>query len=164
MIKRFIGLVLILIIFYLGIKAIVFLPFFTNLVVGDNKSPFQVGTDYVNQVNQIYPTNKYSSQYRHDANSDNRYVGRVTLEKNLGKLILSVEAAEPGNNNINIWLTNSLQITNQTEYIDFGRLISNNIIQEYVIDMKGSDISFDEYKYILLVDSNFNIYKTINLQ
>lgn len=162
MIKKLIGLVLILIILFFAIKALVFLPYFTNLVIGNNKSPFQVGTDYVNQINQIYPT--YSNQaIRYNANTDTQYVGRITLQKIDGKLILSTEGVNT-DKQLSIWLTNNNQITNQTEYIDFGRLYKDESIRQYVIDMKGGDISLDVYKYILLVDQNYNIYKTILLK
>jgi len=161
MIKKIVGLVLILTIIFLAIKALVFLPYLTNLVIGDNKSPFQIGTDYVNQVNQIYPT--YSNQsIRYNANTDTQYVGRITLQKIDGKLILSTEGVNT-DKQLSIWLTNNNQITNQTEYIDFGKLYSGQPIRQYTIDMKGGDISLDVYKYILLVDQNYNIYKTILL-
>lgn len=164
MFKKLIGLVLILVIFFLAIKALVLLPTFTNLIIGDNKSPFQIGTDYVNQVNQVYPTYNTNAQYRYDNSTDSRYVGRITLEKIDGKLILSVESSNVApNQKLNIWLTNNSQVTNQTEYIDFGTLYKDGSIRQYVVDMKGGDISFDKYKYILLVDEKYNVYKIINL-
>ncbi len=161
MFRKLIGLILVLIIFYIAVKALVFLPYFTNLVIGNNKSPFQIGTDYVNQVNQIYP--QYNNQQiRYNANTDTKYVGRITLEKIEGKLILSIEGANT-NTPLNIWLTNTAEVTNKTEYIDFGRLSNDESIRQYIIDMKGGDISFDEYKYILLVDEKYKIYKSIVL-
>ncbi len=164
MIRKFIGLILILLIIYLAIKALVLLPFLTNVVIGKNKSPFQVGTDYVNQINQVYPTYSNVPQYRYANPNDAKYVGKITLEKSLGKLVLTVEGANRGNEKINIWLTNTPQVTNQTEYIDFGPLITDNGMRQYNIDMKGGDISFDVYKYVLLVDSNYHVYASINLQ
>ncbi len=151
MIKKFIGLLLIFFIFYLAIKALVFLPFFTDLIIGKNRSPFQVGTDYVNQVNDIYPYNKDSFVYNNDTKTN--IIGKVTLEKNSGKLIMYIESADP-KSDLNIWLVNTPEITNKTEYIDFGKLIKNNSIMQYVIDMKGADISLGEYNTVFLVDVN----------
>lgn len=161
MFRKLIGLVLILIIFYLAIKALVFLPYFTNLIIGNNKSPFQVGTDYVNQINQIYNTNP-NQQIKYGNNLDAKYIGRITLEKVNGKLILSIEGANT-DLDLNVWLTNNPQITNQTEYVDFGKLYNSESIRQYIIDMKGGDISLNLYKYILLVDKDYNIYKRIDL-
>ena len=175
MLRKLIGLILILMIFYFAIKALVFLPFFTNLVIGDNKSPFQVGTDYVNQVtkeaSQVYSTAPYGvnspntqAQYRYNTNTDTKYVGKITLQKSNGKLIMIVEGSNPGNKKLNIWLTNEAQVTNQTSYIDFGVLTNDESARQYVVDMKGGDISFDEYRYVLIVDSSYKVYKIINLQ
>lgn len=169
MIKKVIGFILVLIIFYLAIKALVFLPSMTNLIIGPNKSPFQVGTDYVDQVNAIYPYNNQgkvkniSTVYNSDTKTT--IVSKVTLEKLNGKLILSVESANP-KNDLNIWLTNTSEITNKTEYIDFGTLLKNEGIVQYVIDMKKGNISLTEYKYILLVDtkSDYKIYAKITLK
>ena len=128
MIKKVIGLILVCIIFYLAIKALVFLPSLTNLVIGPNKSPFQVGTDYVDQVNAIYPYNgqatakNTSTVYNSDTNT--KIVSKITLEKLNGKLILSTEASNP-KNDLNIWLTNTPEITSATEYIDFGTLVKS---------------------------------------
>ena len=169
MIKKVIGLILILIIFYLAIQALVFLPSLTNLVIGSNQSPFQIGTDYVNQVNAIYPTYnkqgkivKNSTVYNSDTNTD--IVGKLTLEKVSGTLILSVESANP-KADMNIWLTNTPTVTSRTEYVDFGKLTKSPSIIQYPIDMKGGDISFNEYKYVLLVDvgSGYKVYAKINL-
>jgi hypothetical protein len=158
MIKKFIGLVLMFVIFYLAIQSLVFLPQLTNLVIGENKSPFQVGTDYVNQINEIYPygnETQFGNKGRiaYNSNTANNIVGKVTLEKINGKLIMSVESANP-KANLNIWLVNTPEITSKTEYIDFGKLIRSESILEYVIDMKGGDISFEEYNTVFLVDTN----------
>jgi len=162
MIKKLIGLILILAIFFFAIKALVFLPYFTNFVLGsNNQSPFQLGTDYVNQINKVYPNTNQQIRYN-QITTDNRYVSRVTLEKVSGKLILTIEGSNT-NIPLNIWLTNNPQITNQTEYIDFGLLKNNSSIMQYIVDMKGGDISFDNYKYVLLVDKDYKIYKTIIL-
>ncbi len=169
MIKKVIGLILVLIIFYLAIKALVFLPALTNLVIGPNKSPFQIGTDYVDQVNAIYPYNSQgqikntSTVYNSDTKTN--IVRKVTLEKLNGKLILSVEVANP-NADLNIWLTNTPEVISTTEYIDFGTLVKNESIMQYVIDMKGGDISFAEYRYVLIVDtkSDYKVYARIILK
>lgn len=158
MIKKFIGLVLVLIIFYIGIKSIVLLPVFTNLIIGSNKSPFQIGTDYVNQINQIYP---YDSQglpenknlYIYSSDTNTSIVGKITLEKLNGKLIMTVESSNP-KANLNIWLVNTPEITSETEYIDFGKLTKSPSIIQYIVDMKGGDISFKEYNTVFLVDTN----------
>ncbi len=169
MIKKVIGFILVLVIFYLAIKALVFLPSLSNLAIGPNKSPFQVGADYIDQVNTIYPYNnqgrakKISTVYNSDTNTN--IVRKVTLEKLNGKLILSVEAANP-RNELNIWLTNTSEVTSETEYIDFGTLLKNEAITQYTIDMKGKDISFAEYKYVLLVDvkAGYQMYARILLK
>lgn len=169
MIKKVIGFILVLVIFYLAIKMLVFLPSLTNLVIGPNKSPFQIGTDYIDQVNTIYPynnkggTKKIATVYNSDTNTN--IVSKVTLEKLNGKLILSVESANP-RNELNIWLTNTPAVSSATEYIDFGTLLKNESIVQYTIDMKGKDISFAEYKYVLLVDvkAGYQVYARIVLK
>ena len=156
MIKRIIGLILILVILFFTVKAITYLPFFTDLIIGSNKSPFQVGTDYVNQINNIYPYNKNKTVY--NVNQNTNIVKKVTLNKIDGKLVLFVENANP-KTNLNIWLTNKVSITDQTEYIDFGILYKDNSIRKYVVDMKGGDISLQEFNNVLIVDKNNNIYE-----
>ena len=169
MIKKFIGLILVLIIFYFAIKALVFLPALSNLVIGPNKSPFQIGTDYVDQINAIYPYNQNAKiqtknrQVTYASNTRTNIVGKVTLEKSNGKLILSVESANP-KTDLNIWLTNNPEITSETEYVDFGKLVKSESIKQYVIDMKGGDISFAEYNNILIVDANYKLYARIPLK
>jgi hypothetical protein len=158
MIKKFIGLVLMFVIFYLAVKSLVFLPQLTNLVIGPNKSPFQVGTDYVNQKNEIYPYGndgkaKKENVYAYGINTNTDIVGKITLEKLNGKLILTTESSN-SNANLNIWLVNTPEITSETEYIDFGKLIKSQSILQYTVDMKGSDISFKEYNTVFLVDTS----------
>ena len=163
MIKKLIGLFLIFIIIYFSVKALVFLPFFTNMIVGSSKSPFQTGTDYVNQMNKIYPYSQNQQVIYNQDNNRNKILDKITLEKSYGRLTLSVENARP-NILLNIWLTNNPQITDKTEYINFGQLYKDESIRDYVVDMKGGDISFDIFKYILIVDQNNNIYAQINLK
>lgn len=156
MIKKFIGLVLMFVIFYLGIKSLVFLPQLTNLVIGPSKSPFQVGTDYVNQINEIYPYGndgkaKKENVYAYGANTNTDIVGKITLEKLNGKLMLTTESSNT-NANLNIWLVNTPEITSETEYIDFGKLTKSQSVIQYRVDMKGGDISFKEYNTVFLVD------------
>lgn len=178
MIKKFIGLILICVIFYLAIKAVIFLPTLNNLVMGPNKSPFQVGTEYVDQVNKIYQYGNENTHY----DSNIRYGGavsgsagglgivtkasilsKVTLEKLYGKLILSIENGNP-NTDLNIWLTNTSDITSQTRYIDFGPLYKNVGIKQYVVDMKGGDVSLFEYKNVLVLDKNYKVYHRVILK
>ena len=88
MIKRIIGLILILVTLFFTVKAITYLPFFTDLIIGSNKSPFQVGTDYVNQINNVYSYNKNKTVY--NINQNTSIVKKVTLNKIDGKLVLFV--------------------------------------------------------------------------
>lgn len=166
MIKKTIGLILVLIIFFFAIKAVSLFPLFTDLVIGNNQSPFQVGTTYMDQINKTYPYNNYGqvNTWPVKYGQDNTLLSKITLEKINGKLVLSIENAKPTRNDLNIWLTNNPELTNKTEYIDFGPLYKNNSIQQYVIDMKGGDISFDEYKNILIVDKNNKVYNKIILK
>lgn len=178
MIKKIIGLVLICVIFFLTIKALVLLPSLNNLVIGPNKSPFQVGTEYVDQINKIYPYAKQNTSYNSNISygtgisyepsgfgtiTRGSILSKITLEKSYGKLILSVENGNP-NTNLNIWLTNSPNITNQTEYIDFGPLYKSVGVKSYVVDMKGGDISLAEYNNILIVDKSYKIYGRVVLK
>lgn len=178
MIKKFIGLILVCVIFYLAIKAVVFLPTLNNLVIGPNKSPFQVGTEYVDEVNKIYPYGTENTHY----NSNVRYGGgtnynnsglggtlgksilsKITLEKSFGKLILSVENGNP-TADLSIWLTTTPDITNQTQYIDFGPLYKSAGVKQYVVDMKGGDISLSDYNHVLIVDKNYKVYGRVILK
>lgn len=178
MIKKIIGIILIFIIFYFAIKAITLLPIINNFIIGSGKSPFQVGTDYIDQINKIYPyanqNSTYDSNVRYgmgisyepsgfDNVSRSAILSKVTLEKSYGKLILSVENGNPSTD-LNIWLTNSPNITNQTSYIDFGQLNKSVGLRTYVIDMKGGDISLSEYKNVLIVDKNYKVYGRVVLQ
>ena len=168
MFKKIIGFVLILIIFFFAIKALVLLPYFTNLIVGKGKSPFQVGTDYVAQASKIYSVDSFQNQagYTYGGQAQvvqNNLIGKVTLEKIAGKLIMSVENANP-KANLNIWLTNRATVDDQTVYIDFGPLYKSLSIRQYVVDMRGEDISFEQYSHVLLVDQNNTVYAHIPLQ
>ncbi len=160
MIKKIIGLILILLILFLAIKAITFLPFFTDLIIGSNKSPFQIGTDYVNQINNVY---SYNNKTVYNINQNTSIVKKVTLNKIDDKLVLLIENANP-KTNLNIWLTNKVEITDQTEYIDFGPLYKDNSIRKYVIDMKGGDISLQEFNNLLIVDKNNNVHERFILK
>ncbi|MBC7982010.1 hypothetical protein H7X65_02955, partial [Candidatus Parcubacteria bacterium] len=104
-----------------------------------------------------------ASIYNSDTNTG--VVGKVTLEKTNGKLILSIEAADP-KMDLNIWLTNTSEVTSKTEYVDFGLLTKNPSIVQYVVDMKGGDISFAEYKHVLIVDakSDYKVYAKVILK
>lgn len=175
MIKKVIGLILVCIIFYLAIQALVFLPALTNVVIGPNKSPFQIGADYANQAAGIYPTYDMNGKVVkntavqnttvHNATTETNIVGKVTLEKINGRLILTVESANP-KTDLNIWLTNTPDVSSKTEYVDFGLLSKSESIIQYVIDMKGGDLSFAEYRYVLLVDtkSGNQVYAKITLK
>lgn len=178
MIKKIIGIILIFIIFYFAIKALTFLPFLNSLVIGSDKSPFQVGTQYVDQINSIYPNSNqntaYNSNIRYGTGISSEPVGfgnvnrsailsKITLEKSYGKLILSVENGNPSTD-LNIWLTNNQNVTDQTSYIDFGPLYKSVGIKSYVIDMKGGDISLAEYNNVLIVDKNYKVYGRVILK
>lgn len=178
MIKKVIGLILVCVIFFFAIKAITLLPSLNSLVIGPNKSPFQVGTEYIDQINQMYPYGNQNTYF----NSNIKYgsgisynpggfgtvaraaiLSKITLEKSYGKLILSVENGNPITD-LNIWLTNTPDITNQTQYIDFGPLYKSVGVKSYVVDMKGGDVSLTEYKNVLIVDKNYKIYGRVLLK
>ncbi len=114
----------------------------------------------------FYPYNQNAKiqtkdrQVAYASNTKTNIVGKVTLEKANGKLVLTVESANP-KTDLNIWLTNNPEITAETEFIDFGKLVKSESIKQYVIDMKGGDISLAEYKNILIVDANYKVYATI---
>ena len=162
MIKKFIGLFLMLVIIFFAVKALVALPLLTNLVIGSNKSPFQVGTEYVEQTSRIYPT-YLNSEIRYNSDTKSQILDKITLEKVSGRLIMSIENAKT-TKDLNIWLANQPQITNQTEYIDFGKLRNSVTVQQYVIDMNGGDLSLDDFKYVYIVDGNNNIYAQVFLK
>lgn len=167
MIKKIIGLVLIFFIFFFAVKAITFLPSINNLVIGPNKSPFQIGTDYIDQINKTYPYQNHGSlktsptKYSH--NRKTSIFSKITLEKLNGRLILSIENANPSTN-LNIWLTDTADITSKTAYIDFGLLHKDVSTRQYVVDMKGGDISLDQYNNVLIVDQNNQIYTKVILK
>jgi hypothetical protein len=178
MIKKIIGFVLILVIFFFAIKALTFLPQLNSLVIGPNKSPFQIGKETIDQINQIYPyanqNTTYNSNVRYGTGASYAPTGfgtvarkailsKITLEKSYGKLIFSVENGNPITE-LNIWLTNTPDITNQTEYIDFGRLYKSIGVKSYFVDMKGGDVSLSEYKNVLIVDKNYKVYGKVILK
>lgn len=178
MIKKIIGLILVFVIFFFAIKALTLLPSLNSFVIGPNKSPFQVGTEYIDQINKIYPyangntfyngNIKYGTGVSYEPSgfgtvTRTSILSKITLEKSYGKLILSVENGNP-NTELNIWLTNNSNVTNQTSYIDFGPLYKSVGVKSYVVDMKGGDISLAEYKYVLIVDKNYKIYGRVVLQ
>jgi len=162
--KKVIGIILVLILFYVAIKAFVFMPALTNAIVGSNKSPFQVGTDYVSEINAIYPYNSKGKLVKNDVkystNTATSIIGKATLQKINGKLRLTVESADP-KTELKMWVTNTPEITNETDYIDFGLLLKSVSLREYVIDMKGGDVSLNEFKYLLIVDSAMQVHATI---
>jgi hypothetical protein len=165
MIKKIIGLILILIIFFIAVKSVKFLPTFTDAVMGKSPSPFQIGTSYIDQIKGIYPTGQYRDYGQSsDQKTSVNILSKATLEKIDGKLVLSIENAKPTRSDLNIWLTNSVEITDKTEYIDFGPLYESQAVRKYVVDMKGGDISFNEYNVIMIFDKNYNIYKKIILK
>lgn len=171
MIRKIIGFILVLIIVFFAIKAVVFLPFFADLVIGNNKTPFQIGNSYIEQINKIYPYKNYNQlystqiKYNQNINSGNHILDKVTLEKIEGKLILSIENLKPINAELNIWLTNSPEITDRTTYIDFGPVYKKgDSFRQYFFDLKGYDISLDEFNNILLVDKNYKIFNKIILK
>ncbi len=178
MIKKIIGLVLLCVIFFFAIKALTQLSTLSSLFIGPSKSPFQVGIGYVNQVNQVYPNANQNTALNSNltygngtsynrsgfgVNLGKSILSKITLEKSYGKLILSVENGNPITE-LNIWLTNTPDITNQTEYIDFGTLLKGGGIKSYTVDMKGGDISLAEYKYVLIVDKDYKIYGKVILK
>lgn len=165
MIKKIIGLILILIICFIAVKSVRFFPLFTDTVIGKNPSPFQIGTSYIDQVKGIYPTYQYQNYGQSSGqNTNSSILSKVTLEKIEGKLILSIENAKPTRSDLNVWLVNNTEITDKTEYIDFGPLYENQSIRQYIIDMKGADISLQEYNTIMIVDKNYKVYKKIILK
>jgi hypothetical protein len=166
------------VIFFLAIKAVVFLPKLNNLVIGPNKSPFQVGTEYADQVNQIYVYGnkktyfnsniKYGSGVNYNSGDFSKVtraaiLSKVTLEKSYGKLILFIENGNPSTD-LNIWLTNTPDITNQTQYINFGPLYKSVGVKQYVVDMKGGDLSLSEYDNVLVVDKTYKVYHHVILK
>lgn len=172
MFKKIIGLALLVLLVIFTIKAVKLLPYFSNAIIGPNKSPYQVGTSYVDQVQKqidaTYPYQYTKIRYgnaKYYTNTDNakQYIGRVTLEKINGNLNLTIENAQTPTR-LNAWLINTETINDQTEYVDFGIVQNSNSIKNYSIDMQGGDISLDEFKTIVFVDSQNQIYATINLQ
>ncbi len=158
-----------LLIVYMAFKALVFLPSFTNLIIGPNKSPLQIGTDYVEQINDIYPYNSHDMIQNknivlQNSSTDTKIVSKVTLKKLNGNLILTIESANPMREDLSIWLTDTSEVTNDTNFVDFGKLLKSSSIRQYFVDMKGSDLSFEQYKNILIVDSNYQVYEKIMLK
>ncbi len=161
MIKKIIGLILVLLLIFILVKSISFLPSFSNLILGNNKSPFQVGTDYVNGINNVYGNSNNRQEIKYNV-SVRKILDKVTLEKSLGKLILYIENGNPDVDSY-MWLTNTPNISSNTEYINFGQMYKDNSIRQYIIDMKGGDISLAEFKYVLIVDKNQNLIESIIL-
>jgi hypothetical protein len=167
MIRKIIGLMLVLIILFVGFKAISILPVFTDVVIGNNPSPFQVGTSYIDQIMDIYPMHQYQNYGQSTTGNqkiNNNILSKVTLEKIEGKLILSIENSKTLRSDLSVWLTNNSEITDKTEYIDFGSFYRNQPIRQYVVDMKGGDISLQEFNVIMIVDKDYKVYKKIILK
>jgi hypothetical protein len=178
MIKKIIGLVLLGVIFFFAIKAVTFLPSLNNFVIGTNQSPFQLGTEYIDQMNQIYPYASQNTNYNGNFKYGNGVsynpegfgtvlntviLSKITLEKSYGKLTLSVENGNP-NTDLNIWLTNTPDINENTKYINFGPLYKSAGIKTYVVDTEGGDVSLTEYNTILIIDKNYKIYGKVILK
>jgi hypothetical protein len=174
MFKKLIGIVLLVFIVFLAIKSLSYLPYFTNAVLGSGESPFQTGQQYVDQINKMYPMGSYGASKPGSKNTQNisygvkssaNIIGKVTLEKSNSTLVLTVESANPNPSlGLHIWLTNTPNISNQTQYIDFGLLQNSLSFQTYTVDMKGGDLDLTQYNNLLIVDSNNNIYSRVLLQ
>jgi len=86
--------------------------------------------------------------------------GRITVEKIDTRLTLTTEGVflSASNSRIHIWLTNSPIIDDNTKFIDFGTARSGSI-QSYGLDLDGSNISLQEYKHVMIVDTEtYEIY------
>lgn len=167
-VKKIIGLMIVIGIILLLVNAKKILPSLNNLALGGgtNKTPFQIGTSYVEQIEKMAPQVNYGTGYTPATtgygffNSSSRAAGnnaRATVAKSNGQIVISVENIQTNSNiPLYMWLTNTSTISGQTEYVDFGQIRNTLGVQSYVVNLNGGDIDLSVYKYLLLVDPTTN--------
>lgn len=181
-IKKVIGLILVIAIIFLLINARKILPSLNSLALGGNttKTPFQVGTNYVDQIEKMTPKisgagtytgsaigyGSFVNPYSYTGDTGNGYAAtpsnkaRATLEKNNGQLVLHMENIQiPSTPPIHVWLTNTQAIGNDTEYVDFGQVKSALGVQSFGVNLNAGDIDLSVYRYLMIVDPvSYKIY------
>lgn len=176
-IKKIIGLIIIIAIVFVLINSRKFLPSINNLALGNSKvlTPFQIGTSYVDQIEQMSPKvnssyrehssalgyGSFSNAYTYNGSKRNSQVkGVVTIEKIQGQLHLSVENIQaPAKSNMRYWLTNRPNISDQTEYVDFGKVESTSGVLTYTVNLHNADIDMTVFKYLMIVDpQTYTVY------
>lgn len=161
----------------LVINARKILPSINNFAIGSGKikSPLDIGTSYVDQIEKMSPKISGASSYNGSAigygsfqqkiNNVGTTKNRATLEKNNGKLMLYAENIQTDPNlKLSFWLANTTTFSNQTEYVDFGPIKSGSGTQTYSIDLHGGDLDISVYKYLMIVDpKTYQIYAVASL-
>jgi hypothetical protein len=191
-IGKIIGLIAIALIILLIVNFKTVLPYFDRLATGGTLSPVQIGADYMNQINKFYPNvyagisggkatgytgqplaSTYTNYFTQNGSgiSTTRKSGmaqsKVTVEK-VGNILsvtteyLSIPTSLQGIDHI--WIANTPTISNATTYIDLG-VVKSGGIQTYATDLGPQDISFRQYRYIMIVNPrDFTVYSQSTLQ
>ncbi len=184
-IGKIISLIAIALIVLLLINFRTVLPYLDRLATKGTLSPVQIGASYMERINKFYANVytslsggkasgytgasqalTYSDYFTQNAAPSGATRAQVTVEK-VGQILsvtteyLYIPTSLQGI--ARIWITNTPTISDATTYIDLG-LVTNGGIQSYAANLGPQDISFREYRYIMIVDPrNFTIYSQSTL-
>lgn len=169
--RKLIGLFFLVIIFFIILKSKVILPRISNWVIGPEKTPFQIGASYTEQVYKLSPSyagsgNDYQVKYGTLNQGYPRTMRGVTVSKTINRITLTTEGvAVPVNVPWVLWLSNTPTITDATKYLNFGKIIEPYTFHEYYTDIGKAKIDLIEYKYLMVVNpQTYQLYSLWTLK
>lgn len=151
--KKLIGLLLIVIIFLLLINMSSIARGLNTIVLGPVKSPTQLGS--------FYATNGASVSGIFEILNPqgvNKTFGGVTLSKTGTMVTLVTENIVIPQGNWALWLTDTPNISGQTNYVDFGSITKPLDYKEYSVGVPESFV-VGSYRYIMIINpENYTIF------
>lgn len=162
--RKLIGLFFLVILFFIILKSKTILPRISNWMVGPEKTPFQIGSSYIEEIYKLPSyTGETSLAYQSrfaTFTSGQRAVRAITVSRVDTRVTLTVEdVAVPIGTPWVFWLSNTPDITNKTRYIDFGKISEPYTFHEYYTNTGQTKIDLAQYKYVLIVDpKTYQVY------
>lgn len=168
--RKLIGLFFLVIIFFIILKSGTILPRISNWVIGPEKTPFQIGTSYINEIYKApgYGGSNVMYQAKYAALNPGypRTMRAATVAKTGSKITLTVEGvAVPVGTPWAFWLANTPDITDKTKYINFGRIAEPYTFREYPTSIGNTKVDLIEYKHLMIVNTQtYQLYSLWTLK
>lgn len=157
--KKLIGLFLIVVMLLLLVNLPSVVSSVGNIAIGPVKTPIQVGSTYLTPGNPVFGTFVIRNPQ-----GVNKTFGKVGITQIDSVLSLTTENMVVPQGNWSLWLADTPNVSNQTNYVDFGYITPSYTYKGYSV-VVPENFNLGSYRYLMIVNSqDYNVFAIAQLK